>query len=154
MSSSFDTLYGFRIDAIIKPPNRFSTSAVTTYLGSIIVMYAPTMDMETVDIAEAHSVYRRCSGNKPICFLTEINTSDCPKIAEATALYDSSLPMPFTLLSASPIYLIINGKIFRYCKMPISAEITTIGIRTIRKNCDPVPSFTSPPNTKLTPSAA
>src|SRR5699024_11867737 len=69
----------------------------TTYLGSTIVKYAPIIDAETVDIAEAVKVYIRCLGIKGSCFLIEINTSDCPKIAEATALYDSSLPMPLIL---------------------------------------------------------
>ncbi|MNQ94895.1 hypothetical protein D3C85_1104330 [compost metagenome] len=70
----------------MNPPNRLSTSAVTTYFGLIIVIYAPTIDIDTVDMAEAHNVYRRCLGSIPICFFTEMNTSDCPKMAEATAL--------------------------------------------------------------------
>ena len=35
----------------MKPPNKFNTTAVTTYLGSINVKYAPIIDA-TVDIAE------------------------------------------------------------------------------------------------------
>ncbi|CSG16355.1 Uncharacterised protein [Shigella sonnei] len=37
----------------------FSTSAATTYFGSSMVMYAPTMDIDTVDIAVAAMVYIR-----------------------------------------------------------------------------------------------
>ena len=33
-----------------------------------MVMYAPTIDIDTVDIAEAQSVYMRCFGIKAICF--------------------------------------------------------------------------------------
>lgn len=45
---------------MMKPPNKFKTSAVTTYSGFSIVIYAPTIDIDTVDIAEAQSVYKRC----------------------------------------------------------------------------------------------
>lgn len=64
------------MEAIINPPKRFKTRAVTTYFGSIITIYAPTMDIETVDIAEAHKVYKRLGGKGPSNFFTEINTSD------------------------------------------------------------------------------
>ena len=147
------------IEAIIKPPNKFKTIAVTTYLGSTIVKYAPIIDAETVDIAEAVKVYIRCLGIKGSCFLIDINTSDCPKIAEATALYDSSLPMPLILEITNPKYLIISGKTLIYCKIPISAETNTIGISTLRKYTETGlfvfgSIFATPSKTKLIPSIA
>lgn len=36
-----------------------STSAATTYFGCSMVMYAPTIDIDTVDIAVAAMVYMR-----------------------------------------------------------------------------------------------
>ncbi|MOA63804.1 hypothetical protein D3C78_1896610 [compost metagenome] len=52
-------------ESTIKVLNMFSTSAATTYLASSMVMYAPTMDMETVDIAVAAMVYMRFSDILP-----------------------------------------------------------------------------------------
>ncbi|ADH06496.1 hypothetical protein BMB171_C1681 [Bacillus thuringiensis BMB171] len=118
----------------MKPPNKLSTKAVTTYCGFNNTIYDPTIDIETVDIADAHNVYILFSGNNPSCFLTEINTSDCPKIADATALYDSSFPIPFTLLNARPIDFTIIGNTLICCKIPIKADINTIGINTLKKN--------------------
>ena len=98
----------------MKPPNKFKTTAVTTYLGSIKVKYAPIIEADTVDIAEAVNVYKRCLGMYGNCFLIEINTSDCPKIAAATALYDSKRPIPLILEIKNPKTLMIKGKIFVY----------------------------------------
>src|SRR5699024_8501934 len=128
--------------------------AVTTNFGSIKSRYAPTMDIDTVDIAEAPSVYRRYFGKYVSCYFTEIKTSDCHNIALATPLYDSSLPIPLILLKNRPIYLTINDKIIKYCKIPMMAEITTIGNRVAKKNGSSSPSLAIFPNTKFTPSAA
>ena len=49
----------------------------------------------------------------------------------------------------------MNGNILVYCKIPINAEIKTIGNNTLKKNGGFLGSTNSnPPNTKLTPSAA
>ena len=53
---------------MMKPPNKFKTTAVTTYLGSIKVKYAPIIEADTVDIAEAVNVYKRCLGMYGNCF--------------------------------------------------------------------------------------
>ena len=37
------------IEAIMKPPNKFNTTAVTTYLGSINVKYAPIIADTDID---------------------------------------------------------------------------------------------------------
>lgn len=87
------------------------------------------------------------------CFFTDIKTSDCPKTAEATALYDSNFPKPFILLNIKPKYRMMMGSTFMYCAIPINTEINTIGSRTFRKN-GPAPSLAIPPNTKFMPSAA
>ena len=50
--------------------------------------------------------------------------------------------------------LIISGKILVYCKIPISAEINTIGNNTLKEEWRVFGSNLKPPNTKLTPSAA
>src|SRR5699024_9957696 len=142
------------MEAIIKQPNKLSAIAVTTNFGSTKSIYVPTKDIDTVDMAESPSVYKLYFGKYASCFFTEINTSDCPNIALATPLYDSSLPIPLILLKTSPIYLTINGKIFKYCKIPMMAEITTIGNRVAKKNGSSSPSLAIFPNTKFTPSAA
>ena len=139
----------------MKPPNKFNTTAVTTYLGSINVKYAPIIDADTVDIAEAVKVYKRCLGIYGNCCFNEINTSDCPRIAAATALYDSKRPIPLILEIKNPNTLIIHGRILVYCKIPINAEINTIGNKTLKKNGGFFGSTNlNPPKTKLTPSAA
>ena len=61
--------------------------------------------------------------------------------------------MPLILLKTKPMYLITKGSIFKYCKIPIKAEIKIIGKRTLIKN-ENWSLLTSPPNTKFTPSPA
>ena len=58
--------------------------------------------MPILDIADAVNVYKRCLGMYGSCCFNEINTSDCPKIAAATALYDSKRPMPLILEIKKP----------------------------------------------------
>ncbi len=48
------------------------------------------------------------SGMYGNCFLIEINTSDCPKIAAATALYDSKRPRSLILEIKNPKTLMIK----------------------------------------------
>jgi hypothetical protein len=48
---------------------------------------------------------------------------------------------------------IINGRIFKYWKIPINTEINTIGSRTFRKNGDS-PLLAIPPNTNDIPAPA
>jgi hypothetical protein len=47
----------------------------------------------------------------------------------------------------------MNGRILKCCKIPIKAEMNTIGRRTFKKKGD-APSFTIPTNTKVIPSFA
>ncbi|MNT88139.1 hypothetical protein D3C72_2286460 [compost metagenome] len=63
-------------DSTIKVLNMFRTSAATTYFGSSIVMYAPTIDMDTVDIAVAAMVYMRLRDILPRISLYAIKFSD------------------------------------------------------------------------------
>ena len=58
-SSLSSTRYGLINDRTIKVLNMLSTSAATTYFGCSMVMYAPTIDIDTVDIAVAAMVYMR-----------------------------------------------------------------------------------------------
>jgi len=64
----------------------FRIIATTTYLGSSMVIYAPTIAMETALIADVHSVYNRRLEISPSCFLAVRNTSDCPRKADEMAM--------------------------------------------------------------------
>ena len=55
-------------------------------------------------------------------------------MAAATALYDSKRPIPLINEIAKPKYLITIGRMRVYCKIPISAEMKTIGSNTLKKN--------------------
>ena len=61
--------------------------------------------------------------------------------------------MPFTLLKARPIYLMINGNICQCCKIPIKAEINVIGIKTLIKKIGSS-GLANLPKTKFIPSLA
>lgn len=74
-------------------------------------------------------------------------------MAAATALYDSKRPMPLIFEIKKPKILIIKGNIFVYCKIPIKAEMKTIGNKTLKKN-DICPLLTRPPKTKSIPTPA
>jgi len=75
-SSSLSTRYGLISDSTIKVLNMFNTSAATTYFGCSMVMYAPTIDIDTVDIAVADMVYMRLRDILPRISLYAIKFSD------------------------------------------------------------------------------
>jgi len=79
--------------------------------------------------------------------------SDWPTIIELMALKDSSLPMPLIFASTVPMPRMTMGSRRMYCRMPISTEMKTMGISTIRKK-EKAPSLTRPPNTKSVPCLA